>query len=184
MARQLPPPGRRVSLRRVRDDGEIGDIIGFVRDATADGLTIADRHGQLHALAWDQVVAWRQVGVARGRDPLRTPLAELDALAATAGVQGRVFVARLGDLLDGVEAPPVAEPGTRPPQPAVVAGEWVTAGTTRDLLALAWWATHHDARSMQVRTDEPAGVAELLALGFTERGEVYPAGTLVTGPVL
>lgn len=169
MARQLPQPGRRVSLRRVRDDGEIGDIIGFVRDATADGLTITDRHGQLHALAWDQVVAWRQVGVARGRDPLRTPLVELDALAAAAGVRGRVFVARLGDLLDGVQAPPVVELGTPPPQPAVVAGEWVTAGTTRDLLALGWWATHHDARSVQVRTDDPAAVGQLLAAGFTER---------------
>ncbi len=169
MARQLPQPGRRVSLRRVRDDGEIGDIIGFVREATADGLTICDRRGQLHALVWDKVVAWRQVGVARGRDPLRTPLAELDALAAAAAVQGRVFVARLCDLLDGVEAPPVAELGTPPPQPAVIAGEWVTAGTTGDLLALGWWATHHDARSMQVRTDDPAEVAQLLALGFTER---------------
>ncbi|HEX5336649.1 MAG TPA: hypothetical protein VFW55_12250 [Propionicimonas sp.] len=158
-----------MSLRRVREDGEIGDIIGFVRDATADGLTITDRHGQRHALAWDQVLAWRQVGVARGRDPLRTPLEELDALAAAAGVQGRVFVARLGDLLDGAEAPRVAELGTPPPQPAVVAGEWVTAGTTKDLLALAWWATHHDARSMQVRTDEPAAVGQLLAAGFTER---------------
>ena len=169
MARQLPQPGRRVSLRRVREDGEIGDIIGFVRDATADGLTITDRHGQLHALAWDEVVAWRQVGVARGRDPLRTPLEELDALAAAAGVRGRVFVARLGDLLDGAEAPRVAELGTPPPQPAVIAGEWVTAGTAQELLALAWWATHHDARSMQVRTGEPAEVGRLLALGFTER---------------
>jgi hypothetical protein len=158
-----------VSLRRVRDDGEIGDIIGFVREATADGLTISDRRGQLHALVWDQVVAWRQVGVARGRDPLRTPLAQLDELAAAAGVEGRVFVARLGGLLDGVEAPPVAELGTPPPQPAVIAGEWVTAGTTGDLLALGWWATHHDARSMQVRTDDPAEVAQLLVLGFTER---------------
>jgi hypothetical protein len=158
-----------VSLRRVRDDGEIGDIIGFVREATADGLTISDRRGQLHALVWDQVVAWRQVGVARGRDPLRTPLAQLDELAAAAGVEGRVFVARLGGLLDGVEAPPVAELGTPPPQTAVIAGEWVTAGTTGDLLALGWWATHHDARSMQVRTDDPAEVAQLLVLGFTER---------------
>lgn len=169
MARQLPQPGRRVSLRRVRDDGEIGDIIGFVRDATKDGLTVTDRHGQLHALAWDQVLAWRQVGVARGRDPLRTPLAELDALAAAAGVRGRVFVVRLGDLLDGAEAPPVAELGTPPPQPAVIAGEWVTAGSTQELPALGWWATHHDARSMQVRTDELAEAERLLDLGFTER---------------
>ena len=169
MARQLPQPGRRVSLRRVRDDGEIGDIIGFVRDASADGLTIRDRHGQLFTLAWDQVLAWRQVGVARGRDPQRTPLAELDELATAAGVRGRAFVARLSDLLDGAEAPSDAEPRVLPPQPAVISGEWVTTGTTQDLLALAWWASHHDARSIQVRTIDPADAARLLAAGLTER---------------
>ena len=169
MARQLPQPGRRVSLRRVREDGGIGDIVGFVRDASEDGLTIRDRHGQVHTLAWDQVLAWRQVGVARGRDPLRTPVGELHTLAAAAGVAGRIFVARLSDLLDGADAPADSDLGTPPPQPAVIAGEWVTTGSTEDLLATAWWATHHDARSMQVRTDEPGGVARLLGTGFTER---------------
>ena len=169
MARALPQPGRRVSLRRVRDDGEIGDIIGFLREASDDGLTIRDRHGQVHALAWDEVLAWRQVGVARGRDPRRTPRKELDALADAAGVSGRVFVARLSDLLDAAEAPADADPGSRPPQPAVVDGEWVTTGTTQDLLALAWWASGHDARSIQVRTGSAAEATELLAAGFTER---------------
>ena len=169
MARQLPQPGRRVSLRRVRDDGEVGDIIGFVRDASDGGLTIRDRHGTVLALAWDQVLAWRQVGVARGRDPQRTPLEELDALAAAAGVSGRVFVARLSDLLDAAEPPVDVEPGTLPPQPAVINGEWVTTGTTQDLLALAWWASYHDARSIQVRITSAAEAAGLLAASFTER---------------
>ncbi len=169
MARPLPQPGRRVSLRRVREDGEIGDIIGFVRDASADGLTMRDRHGQLLTLAWNQVLAWRQVGVARGRDPQRTPLAELDELAAAASVQGRVFVARLSDLLDDAEAPADAELGVLPPQPAVISGEWVTTGTAQDLFAVAWWASHHDARSLQVRTSDPAQAESLLAAGLTER---------------
>ena len=169
MARQLPQPGRRVSLRRVRDDGEVGDIIGFVRDASDGGLTIRDRHGTVLALAWDQVLAWRQVGVARGRDPQRTLLEELDALAAAAGVSGRVFVARLSDLLDAAEPPADAEPGSLPPQPAVIDGEWVTTGTTQHLLTLAWWASHHDARSIQVRVTDAAEAAGLLAAGFTER---------------
>lgn len=169
MARQLPQPGRRVSVRRLREDGEVGDIIGFVREATTDGITVRDRHGQVHTLAWDEVLAWRQVGVARGRDPLRTPLPELDELAAAAGVQGRVFVARLCDLLDTADAPADSELGTLPPQPAVVDGEWVTAGTAQDLLAVAWWAAHHDARSIQLRISDPADATILLAAGLTER---------------
>lgn len=169
MARQLPQPGRRVSVRRVRDDGEIGDIIGFVRDASDGGLTIRDRHGTVLDLTWDQVLAWRQVGVARGRDPRQAPLEDLDALAAAAGVSGRVFVARLSDLLDAAEPPADAEPDTLPPQPAVIDGEWVTTGTTQDLLALAWWASHHDARSIQVRITDPAEATRMLATGFTER---------------
>jgi hypothetical protein len=169
VARQLPEPGRRVSLRRVREDGGIGDIVGFVRHAGEDGLTIRDRHGQVHTLAWEQVLAWRKIGVARGRDPRRTPLAELDALAAAAGVEGRVFVARLCDLLDAAEAPDHSDLDAPPPQPATIAGDWVTTGSTESMLALAWWATHHDARSIQVRIDEPASIARLLATGFTER---------------
>ena len=169
MASELPQPGRRVSVRRVRDDGEIGDVIGFVRDASADGITIRDRHGQEIALTWDQVLAWRQVGVARGRDPRSTPLEELDALATEAGVQGRVFVGRLSDLLDAAEPPADIEFGMPPPHPAAIDGEWVTTGTTRDLLALAWWASHHDARSIQVRVIDPADAETLRSAGMIER---------------
>ena len=169
MAQQLPQPGRRVSLRRVRDDGEIGDVVGFVLTAGEAGLRIRDRRGEVHELAWGRVMAWRAVGVARGRDPISTPLAELDALAAVTGVSGRVLVARLSDLLDHLAAPSVGELGAPPPQPAVVDGEWVTTGATEDLIPLAWWATHQDARSMQVRTTDDADAARLLATGFTER---------------
>ncbi|MGV8908572.1 MAG: hypothetical protein ACOH1Y_06275 [Propionicimonas sp.] len=153
----------------MRDDGEIGDVVGFVLTAGEAGLRIRDRRGELHELAWGRVMAWRAVGVARGRDPLSTPLTELDALAAVAGVTGRVLVARLSDLLDQLTAPPVGELGSPAPQPAVVDGEWVTTGATHDLIPLAWWAAHQDARSIQVRTTDDAGAARLLASGFTER---------------
>jgi hypothetical protein len=169
VARQLPQPGRRVSLRRVRDDGEIGDVVGFVLTASEVELSIRDRRGEVHELAWGRVLAWRQVGVARGRDPLSTPLAELDAFAGAAGVTGRVFVVRLSDLLDLSAAPPLGEYGSPTPRPAVLDGEWVTTGVTDGLLPLAWWAAHHDARSMQVRTTDDEGATRLLGSGFTER---------------
>lgn len=153
----------------MRDDGEVGDVLGFVLAAAESGLRIIDRRGQVQELAWERVLAWRQVGVARGRDPLATPLAQLDAYAATAGVSGRVLVARLCDLLDHSAAPLVGEPGSPAPRPALVTGEWVTTGATDDLLPLAWWAAHSDARSMQVRTTDDDAVARLLASGFTER---------------
>lgn len=169
MARQLPQPGLRVSLRRIRVDGEHGDLIGFVLSASAAGISLRDRRGMVHELTWPEVLAWRAVGVARGRDPLRTPLADLDALASEAGVGGRTFVARLCDLLDARMPPPAAQPGGKPPQPAVRSGEWVTTLGDDELIALAWWATHQDARSLQVRTADPAVADRLLAAGFTER---------------
>lgn len=169
MARQHLEPGRRVSLRRVRPDGEQGDLVGFVLASDPAGLVLRDRRGVVHSLAWDHVLACRPVGVARGRDPVRTPLAELDRLAAAAGVSGRVFVARLSALLDPRPPVPLGAPSSPPPAPATLDGEWVTAARCADVIALAWWATHRDARSIQVRTDDPAAAAELLALGFTER---------------
>jgi len=161
-------PGRRVSVRRVRPDGERGDLVGYVLAADADRLVLRDRHGVVHDLAWADVVAWRTVGVARGRDPLRTPREELDRLALP-GTDGRVFVARLGDLLDDRPAVPLGAADEQPPAPAVLAGEWVSAGAADDVLALARWAAHHDARSLQVRTSDPSAVDRLLSLGFTER---------------
>ena len=166
--RSLPEPGRRVSLRRVRDDGELGDLIGFVITADPECLRIQDRRGVEHRLDWARVLAWRAVGVARGRDPLRTPPAELAKLAVTAQVSGRVFVARLSDLLDHRPPIPVSRPGDPPPWPASVVGEWVTAGAAGDVIALAWWAAHRDARSCQLRTDNAGEAEHLTALGFTE----------------
>jgi hypothetical protein len=153
----------------VRDDGEIGDVVGFVLTASESELSIRDRRGEVHELAWGSVMAWRQVGVARGRDPLTFPMDELDALAAAAGVSGRILVARLSDLLDHLAVPSVGVLGSPPPQPAVADGEWVTTAATEDLIPLAWWAAHQDARSLQVRTTDDAAAARLLAGGFTER---------------
>lgn len=165
---QRPPhPGERVSLRRVRPDGEPGDLIGFVLAADADGLRLRDRRGTVHEVAWADVRALRTVGVARGRDPRRAPREELDRLADAAGVAGAAFVARVSDLLDP-RSPTVPDAwGEPPPCPAVLAGEWVTTGDCHDLIALARWATRQDARSIQVRTDDPTAIAELLRLGFT-----------------
>lgn len=147
----------------------MGDLVGFVLSAGADGLRLRDRHGGVHAVAWQAVRALRVVGVARGRDPLRAARVELDRLAAASGVTGRAFVARLGTLLD--DRSPVV-PGAwdaAPPCPATLSGEWVTTGDAcADPVALARWATQRDARSMQVRTDDPDAIEALLHLGFRE----------------
>lgn len=163
-----PPVGGRVSLRRSLGDGA-GDLLGFVLATDAERLVVRDRRGVVHEVAWSDVLARRAVGVARGRDPLRTPRAELDRMAAVAGVSGRAFVARLCDLLDGRDPVPPPEWTAPPPCAAHLAGEWVTAGPCPDLLGLAWWASHHDARSIQVRTSDAAVVTTLRQLGFHER---------------
>jgi len=167
---QRPPrPGERVSLRRVRPDGELGDLVGFVLSAGADGLRLRDRHGTVHTLTWPDVRALRAVGVARGRDPLRAGRADLDRLAAASGVAGRAFVARLSSLLDS-RSPTVPDAWDAPPPcPATLSGEWVTTGSAcADPVALARWATQRDARSMQVRTDDPDAIEALRHLGFAE----------------
>lgn len=165
---QTPSVGRRVSLRRrLGDDGQ-GDLVGFVLE-TGAALVVRDRHGLVHTVGWPDVLALRAVGVARGRDPQRAPRSELDRLAVAAGVSGRIFVARLSDLLDGREPPAPPEWTAPPPCPGHLDGEWVTAGACPDLLALAWWASHHDARSLQVRAAEPGAIAALERLGLHER---------------
>lgn len=160
--------GRRVSLRRVLADGGQGDLVGFVVAAAADGLTVRDRRGVDHVVAWPDLLALRPVGVARGRDPLRTPRAELDRLAASAGMSGRAFVARLCDLLDVQPPPTLGDWEEPPPCPAVLDGEWVTTGECADVLTVAWWAAHHDARSIQVRTDDASAAEALRRRGFHE----------------
>ncbi len=165
---QTPPVGSRVSLRRVLADGGQGDLVGVVVAADAVRLVLRDRRGVKHTVTWPEVVARRAVGVPRGRDPLRTSRVELDRMAVAAGVAGRVFVARLSDLLDGLDPVAPQDWEADPPGPAHLEGEWVTAGPGPDLLALAWWASHHDARSIQVRTCDTDMIAALLRLGFHE----------------
>ncbi len=164
---RYPEPGSRVSLRRVLASGGEGDLVGFVVSADAGALILRDRRGHDHSVAWSDLRALRRVGVARGRDPLRTPVAELDLLAANAGVVGRAFVIRLSDLLESAPVVPLGRWSDPPPVPASLAGEWVTAGAGADVLALARWAAHHDARSLQLRVTDPATAASLEALGFT-----------------
>ncbi len=173
MPRQRPEPrpsevGRRVSLRRVLPDGGQGDLLGFVIHADDERLRLRDRRGVTHEVPWSTVLAWRPVGVARGRDPLRTPLADLDRLAAATGASGRVFVARLSDLLDGRPPGSVRNWDDPPPCPARLDGEWVVTGECEDVLSLAWWAAHHGARSIQVRTADAGAAEELERLGFRE----------------
>ncbi|MFT4110580.1 hypothetical protein [Propionicimonas sp.] len=158
-----------MSVRRVRPDGAPGDLVGFVLAGDAEGLRLRDRRGRNHQLAWSHVQVWRTVGVARGRDPVRTPLAELDRLAGSAGTGGRTFVARLSDLLDLLDPVPLQEWADPPPAPARLEGEWVSTVWSPELIAVLWWATHHDARSVQVRTGDDGIAARLLALGFHER---------------
>jgi hypothetical protein len=143
------------------------DVIGFVLTDDGDHLTVRDQHGVEHRVSRDDLLTWRLVGVALGRDPRRTPRAELDRLAAASGLAGRCFVARISALLGDQLRPPGAadEPA---PVPATLNGEWVTTADASALSALAWWATQRGARSIQVRTDDPAIAAELAALGFSE----------------
>ncbi|MGB7961925.1 MAG: hypothetical protein WCF12_03055 [Propionicimonas sp.] len=155
-------PGMRVTVRRRFPDG-FSDVVGFVEAVDADSFTVADRRGTVHRIRRADIVAGHPVPVARGRDPLRTPLAELDALALRAGITGRVLVARLSDLLQDRQPPATVVERTD----AAVEGEWVsTAGAE---LEVAWWAARRGARSMQVRTDDATIISELLALGFVER---------------
>ncbi|HOC12700.1 MAG TPA: hypothetical protein PLL50_00170 [Propionicimonas sp.] len=158
-----------MSVRRVRPDGYFSDLIGFVVAASAAELRLQDRRGETHQVPWAQVHAWRPVGVARGRDPMRTPLAELDRQARLAGLSGRYYVARLSDLLDSREPMPGSPPSAPPPSPAEHVGEWVVAAPTADLIALAWWAAHRDARSLLLVAGDPADHERLLSLGMVAR---------------
>ena len=160
-------PGQRVVLRIAAQPHSI-DVIGFVLDDTGEQVVVRDQQGVEHRVHRDELLAWRLAGVALGRDPKRTPISELDALAAASGVSGRCFVARISDLLGSQLRPPGAadEP---PPVPATLEGEWVTTADASAPLDLAWWATQRGARSVQVRTDEASAAERLIELGFTER---------------
>lgn len=165
---RLPPldPGQRVVLRIAAQPHSI-DVIGFVLNDAGDGLTVRDQQGVEHHVSRDELLAWRLVGVALGRDPKRAPMAELDRLAAASGLVGRCFVARVSELLGDQLRPPGAVDDP-PPVPAILEGEWVTTGDASALPELAWWATQRGARSVQVRTDDPSTAARLTECGFTE----------------
>lgn len=166
---RLPPldPGQRVVLRVAAQPHSI-DVVGFVLDDADDTVTVRDTHSVEHRMRRDDLLAWRLVGVALGRDPRRTPIAELDRLAQASGLVGRCFVARITDLLGTQLRPPGAadEPA---PVPADLDGEWVSTADASALVELAWWATQRGARSVHVRTDDPAAINRLAELGFTER---------------
>lgn len=173
--RLAPPlrPGERVSLRLAGTPPR--EALGYVTELTQDAVALVDRRGTVTRHGRAGVQAARRVGVALGRDPLRTPLSELDALAGRAGAVGAPWVARLSVLLAG-RTPPADVPawgasadfgGVR----AHLEGEWVTladAGVDA-AVAAGWWATRQGARSVQVRTDDPAVAAALAAAGFTCR---------------
>lgn len=163
--------GERVSLHVAGPDGG-ADVLGFVTGLDAAGLDVVDRRGATHRVARDAVRAGKKMAVALGRNPLKTPRDLLDALACRAAASGAVYVARISDLLAGLQPPAEVAPwgewasfgGTR----ARFENEWVTlADASPDAArAAAWWATRMGARSVQVRTDDPAVAAQLTAAGF------------------
>lgn len=148
--------GERVSLRVAGRE-----LIGFVE--SVEPLRILDRHGVVHDVQADAVEAGRRVGVALGRDPRRAPRALLDDLAGAAGMSGEVWVARISDVLAGRPFPASAPR----PEGVHLDGEWVTLGcaTPDAVVAACWWATRLNARSVQVRCADAAGLVEL---GFVQ----------------
>lgn len=168
----LPVVGDRVSLHVVDATGA-RDVLGFVDAVDDERVEVLDRHGRGHAVRWSDVAAWRRIPVSRGRNPAATPRWLLDELAARAGAGGEPWVARISDVLAG-QRPPAAFPawgsevqvgnGVR----ARFEGEWVTLadGDPDAWRAAAWWATRMGARSIQVRTGDPAVAEALLAAGF------------------
>lgn len=173
---RLTPPvtiGERVSLRV--SGATAREALGFVTDVAPDAVALVDRHGVVTRFDRGTVSAARRVGVALGRDPARTPLAELDELARLAGAAGTPWVVRISALLAGrtppAQVPPHGEWADLDGVPARCAGEWVTLADAAVDAAVraAWWATRSGARSVQVRTDDAGTAAQLAAAGFTCR---------------
>lgn len=172
--------GERVTLLVASEDCS-RDVLGFVTALDDASLTVVDRRGTETTVARASVLAGKRMGVALGRDPRRTPPAELDAHAARAGAFGTPYVARISDLLAGLPFPAAvpargewAEPGG---VRARCEGEWVTLASPPPApsivdaaRAAAWWATRWGARSVQVRTSDAAAAAALEAAGFTRAG--------------
>lgn len=153
-----------MTVRFTVPEGGTRDVVGYVLSADEATMTVLDRRGTEHTIVRSDIVAGHRVPVSRGRDPLRMPADLLDAMAERAGLRGRRFVIRLFDLLDGHEPPATVTA----PAIAITDGEWVSADPSEPLEAVGWWAARHGARSMQVRTSDPAVVERLLAGGFHE----------------
>lgn len=154
IARMQPPltVGERVTVRLAEP---VRDLIGYVTRLAP--LTIEDRHGHEHRILPGTVLVARRVGVSLGRDPSRAPRSLLDDLAAGAGLTGEPTVHRISTVLAGRVPPESVFPergewreGTRR---ARVEGEWLTTNVDDPelLVALCWWATRQNARSVQVR---------------------------------
>ncbi len=160
--------GERVSL--LLSSG--GESLGFVTATTPTTLTIITRRGVERMIERADILGGRRVGVALGRDPAKTPRDLLDALAGRADASGQPWVCRISTLLDGLTAPAEVPAwgewasigGVR----ARFEGEWVTLvdGSPGVWVAAAWWATRMGARSIQVRTDDPAVEGVLSSAGF------------------
>ncbi|MBK8447495.1 MAG: hypothetical protein IPL41_12685 [Micropruina sp.] len=153
--RLLIPPlhlGERVTLRLTEPTR---DLIGFVTAVAP--LTLEDRHGRLHQIAPGTVQAARRVGVSLGRDPRKASRDLLDELAARAGLSGEPVLHRISDLLAGRAAPESVfaerDDWADGPRRARVDGEWLSTNVDDPelLIALCWWATRQNARSVQVR---------------------------------
>ena len=160
--------GERVSL--LLSTG--GESLGFVTATTPSTLRIITRRGVERVIERSDIAGGRRVGVALGRDPAKTPKDLLDALAERADVSGQPWVCRISSLLAG-RTPPSEVPtwgewasigGVR----ARFEGAWVTLadGTPEVWVASAWWGTRMGARSVQVRTDDPAVEEVLSSEGF------------------
>lgn len=176
--RLSPPPdvGSRVSVAVAGTP--MTEAIGFVTALSATSVAILDQHGVTHTVERSTLVGARLVPLARGRNPLHAPLDLLDALAHRVDASGQPHVIRISELLAGTSMPD-ALPGWGPVatiggHAARVEGEWVTlgGGSPQVWVTAAWWATRMGARSVQVRTDDPATTRALRTAGFS----VPPSG--------
>jgi hypothetical protein len=61
--------GVRVSLRRRLPEGGLGDLLGVVERWSGGEVSLRDRHGRLHTVAEDDVVAAKRVPPAPERRP-------------------------------------------------------------------------------------------------------------------
>lgn len=153
---ELPQPGQRIALR-YRDASGPRELIGYVRGAGPEGLSMLDRTLGPRLLAWESLESWRAVPqVPRGRNPAAADPALLDRMAGddrlvlpgaaaadsgSGGGQDLCQVARLAEVLgpavptQGPEAYDLGDGLAEHRQPQVAAraiavGEWATIRVT------------------------------------------------------